>query len=97
MTSNPGWQKGKSGNPGGRPKALLDFIEKARKLSDVSLGVLARALNSEDGRVRILAAREILDRAWGKPTQAVTGQDGAPLFAGSPELLEVLRRMVNKG
>ena len=59
-----GWVKGQSGNPGGRPKGIGKL---AREHGDKALDVLVAALADDDGRVRIAAAREILDRGYGKP------------------------------
>lgn len=59
-----GWVKGQSGNPGGRPKGIAKL---AREHGDRALEVLVNALDDDDGRIRIAAAREILDRGYGKP------------------------------
>jgi len=55
--------KGVSGNPGGRPKGIA---AKAREHGDKALEVLVDALADPDKRVQITAAREILDRGYGK-------------------------------
>lgn len=55
--------KGLSGNPGGRPRGIA---AKAREHTDSALNVLVEGLGSEDDRVRITAAKELLDRGWGK-------------------------------
>ncbi len=67
--SNPnigklGWKPGQSGNPGGRPKGIA---AKAREHTDSALQVLVDGLSDEDPRVKIAAAKEILDRGFGKP------------------------------
>ena len=76
------WQfkKGQSGNPGGKPKAIASLIELTRKLTPKCIRVLEECLDSDDERVRVAAANSLIDRAWGKPAQAVavTGADGAP-------------------
>lgn len=62
---NPNWIAGKSGNPGGRPKALRDVEELARQHTPSAIQALAEALGDPDKRVA--AAVALLDRAWGKP------------------------------
>ena len=59
-----GWLPGQSGNPGGRPKGIAAL---AREHKDKALAVLVEAMDDADGRVRIAAAREVLDRGFGKP------------------------------
>lgn len=56
--------KGVSGNPGGRPKGIAAL---ARQHTDKALDVLVTGMEDADSRVRIAAAKELLDRGYGKP------------------------------
>lgn len=67
------FRKGETGNPGGRPKGIA---LKAREHGDRALEVLVEALDDADSRVRIAAAKEILDRGYGK--SALTVEVPAP-------------------
>jgi len=75
---------GKGGaNPGaGRPKGAANKITAeikavAQKHGPAAIAELARiAAKSESDAARVAACREILDRAYGKSPQAITGEDG---------------------
>jgi HEAT repeat protein len=56
--------KGVSGNPGGRPKGIAAI---AREHTDKAVAVLVDALVDDDKRVAVTAAKELLDRGYGKP------------------------------
>jgi len=60
--------EGKSGNPGGRPKALKDIEALARKYTPAAIEALVAALTGKD---RVAAANALLDRGWGKAKQLV--------------------------
>lgn len=71
---------GPSPNPGGRPKSLKDMQELARKYTKRSIKRLAEIVSSKvDDRASTMAAKELLDRGWGKPAQPLTGEDGGPI------------------
>jgi hypothetical protein len=65
------WQKGQSGNPGGRPKALQEVEEAARRHTPEAIRALASIANNEKAppAARVSAAVALLDRAWGRPRQ----------------------------
>lgn len=75
--------KGQSGNPGGRPKAVLPdgrtLSQAAREHGVKALQVLVDALADPD--TAFAAAKELLDRGFGKPSQGVelTGAEGGPI------------------
>ena len=65
------WPPGRSGNPGGRPKAALDIQALARAHTPDAIPALVAALANPSERVA--AAVALLDRGWGKPIQAIEG------------------------
>ena len=67
----PKFQKGVSGNPGGRPKLPDEMKELFRAKAPEAFEVLVKHLRASDPRVSVAAAREILDRAYGKPVQSI--------------------------
>lgn len=79
------FRKGRSGNPGGKPKALLEVLAAIEEFKGDVPAVLRRlkgiALKDPDTKVAVAAIREFLDRTLGKAPQAVTvtGADGGAL------------------
>lgn len=67
------FEKGQSGNPGGRPKKSDDLVQAARNKTVAALDTLASIMGNKraPAAARVAAAREILDRGWGRPTQDV--------------------------
>jgi hypothetical protein len=64
--------KGKSGNPKGRPRRVIDALRTAEEASERAMKVLVKLLaEDQPPQVRIAAANAILDRAVGKPKQQV--------------------------
>ena len=71
------WQPGHSPNPSGRPKALIEVIELARKHTPEAIAALASIMNNKEAMdsARVKAAEVLLDRGWGKAPQHITIDD----------------------
>src|SRR5215510_16343942 len=68
------FQKGVSGNPGGRPKVLGDVQELARQQSPEAINTLAAIMQNDKAppAARVAAANSLLDRGYGKPAQPIS-------------------------
>jgi hypothetical protein len=74
--------KGKSGNPGGRPKLPEDVKhvrELARQYTESAIAALVEVLDSDSAAGKVAAANALLDRGWGRAEQPITGADGGPV------------------
>jgi hypothetical protein len=75
---------GRSGNPGGRPKAAQSVRDLARAHTEAAVAVLAEIAADACAKdaARVSAAVALLDRGWGRPLQAVehSGSDGGPIL-----------------
>lgn len=71
---------GETGNPGGKPLNLKKVRDLARSLApeawDTLRWAMSEARRELEPRVAVQAAQEILNRAYGKPPQTMTGEDG---------------------
>ena len=74
------FEKGKSGNPGGRPKEVAEVRELAKKHGPEAIAKLVELMGSENERTAVAACEAILNRGYGRPAQSVTlgGEEGGP-------------------
>ncbi len=89
MAGNGGKRKG-----AGRPKGVLNksttqVKEIAQKYGEMAIKRLGDIVNDDkaDARAQIAAAKELLDRAYGKAPQAITDGEGGKLF---PDRIEIV-------
>jgi hypothetical protein len=63
--------KGRSPNPGGRPKSEASMLALARRYSKLAIMTLKQIAEDPKSPVasRVSASTALLDRAWGKPGQ----------------------------
>jgi hypothetical protein len=79
------FQKGRSGNPGGRPKVTGHVRELAQAKSAQAFEKVVSLIDDEDPRVALAAAQEVLNRAYGKPTAHVEADLRVPYVIETPE------------
>jgi len=65
------FQKGQSGNPGGRPKENAEVTALAREHCKEAIEKLVALMRGDDARLAKAAADSLLDRGIGKPSQSV--------------------------
>ena len=76
------FEKGKSGNPGGRPKEVAEVRELAKKHGPAAIQRLVTLMSSDNERTAVAACEAILNRGYGRPAQSVTvagEEDGPPV------------------
>ena len=87
------FEKGKSGNPGGRPKVIGEVQALARQYTTEALETLRDIMRDKKAphAARGYAANSILDRGYGRPSQTIssTGQDKPPDQMTDAELLAI--------
>jgi hypothetical protein len=88
------FQKGQSGNPGGRPKVADEIRELARQHGPAAFQRVLELCVSGDERIALAASQEVMNRAYGKPAQAVDVQ--ATHNVGDP-ILDLLTRIAEHG
>ncbi len=69
------FKPGQSGNPSGRPKESPSVEARAAKHIPAAIRAIVDLMqNSKDDRIRLAAAKEILDRGIGKSKQATASE-----------------------
>jgi hypothetical protein len=74
--ANPDWVPGVSGNPSGRPKDPTKAL--AKQYTEEALNRLVEIMRTGSERGAITAAQIIMERAYGKPTQPISGDEELP-------------------
>ena len=81
------FEKGQSGNPGGRPKVIAEVKELARAHTGEAIKTLVSIMTNHKAApaARVSAANALLDRGYGKPLQHITGEGGPSYVVRLPE------------
>ena len=87
MTIGKPFQKGRSGNPGGRPKVVAEVKELARAHTREAIETLVSIMSNPKAApaARVSAANALLGRGYGKPPQHITGEGGPSFVVRLPE------------
>lgn len=93
------FEKGKSGNPGGRPKmdtVVREALDLARNAAPRAIGRVVELVDSKDERVALAAANTIIDRVYGKPTQPLGNDPDNPLTTPDTPTVDALAKLTKE-
>ena len=86
------FQKGQSGNPGGRPKVAPEVRELAKEHGPRAFARVVELMDSKDALLALAACKEVLNRAYGRSPQPLVGGD-KPIEAKHVDKRELARRV----
>jgi hypothetical protein len=90
------WKPGQSGNPEGRPKVVRELAALAREHGPRAIERLAEILESSDAKAATSAAKELLDRGYGKAPQTVEHTRKDPRQMSDDEVKAEARRVIEE-
>jgi hypothetical protein len=90
------FQKGRSGNPGGRPKRSDEVRALAQAHTAEAINRLVRWMRTANAKASVAACNALLDRGWGKPVQAIMGNEGARSDVNIEEVRRSIQRKLDR-
>lgn len=88
---------GASGNPSGRAKKLPELAAKISKFDDELMKRLLKiARSAEHDKDSVAAIKLLWAYAHGNPVQALTGENGMPLFGSADTVVAALRKLAGE-
>jgi hypothetical protein len=90
------FRPGYSGNPGGRPAVVSELQKLARAQTPAALAALIEVLSDAGNppSARVAAAVALLDRGYGRPSNAVVIETAEAAYANDDERAELLERLI---